>query len=76
MCRCGKNRRSAWYIWLAALFGSLAALEYPAVKHECHDPLSALLHDWKLGVPIALGGFILGVHCIKYQPSLAKGEPQ
>lgn len=71
MCRL-KHRR-LWQYWLAALFGSFGVMEYPAIKHKCHQPLSETLAELKLGPVILLGGIILGVHVIRY-PTAQKLE--
>lgn len=64
MCRLRKHR--IWDYWLAAVLGSFAALEYPAVKHSCHDPLSAVLSKRHLGpVIFALATWLL-VHLFRY----------
>lgn len=65
MCRL-KHRR-LWHTWLAVTVGSFGLMEYPAIKHKCHLPLSRTLADLKLGVPILVGGVMLGVHIIRYE---------
>lgn len=65
MCRL-KHRR-LWHMWLLATVGSFGIMEYPAIKHGCHRPLSETLSDLKLGGPILVGGVILGVHILTYE---------
>lgn len=73
MCRL-KHRR-LWRYWLALLVGSFGLMEYPAIKHHCHKPLSDTLSELHLGPAILVGGVILGVHIIRYPRSLEKENP-
>lgn len=64
MCRLKHPR--LWQYWLGALVGSFGIMEYPSIKHKCHPPLSETLAALRLGIPIAVGGLILGWHVHNY----------
>lgn len=66
MCKI-KSRR-VWDYWLAGVVGSFAALQYPAIRYKCHDPLSDTLWRYKLGPAIFAVATWLLVHLVRYSP--------
>lgn len=40
--RCVFHRRT-WHYWLAGVIGSFLAIEIPALRSGCHEPLSRVL---------------------------------
>lgn len=72
MCRLKHPR--IWDYWLAGVLGSFAALEYPAVRHKCHDPLSDMLHRRKLGPVIFASATWLLIHLLRYPARLTPKE--